>query len=514
LARDNFTTKVIERIRGRVANRCSNPLCRVQTTGPATDDDKVNIIGIAAHIHAASEGGPRYKAAMTPRQRKSMENGIWLCANCSIDIDKDVARYSPELLNEWKKEAERLAREELGQKLPGKNDAINTVTSALTGLPTVFLPQAIGNTIKATTNVLENLDSRFVINAAYNENVTTFTLSAKEDVKASLEIKPEYAQEFSFKLEKLINHGEVLEVDTELVQLKGSRLLEEMTSHFKQGKLRLLPPLRKKALVKLVLVGDDGDIHLVEDVRGELIAGKKTMSFNGSTYDGLFSVDFTSELSSFGTQPLNFNFGVDFDKFLNVPVTQLSNFDDVYTFYERINAGQKLVLNLEIEGKLLIKGTLDDIRGQSNFQYIHSCINFVHICRNILNYLNIDVTFSPGFNILPGIFDLLSNINAIITGNNVFSADRYGSASTVIIIKDKQAAEMMIEDGPRAMSFEQTETSTIDLFGHSVTLPKISIMFDKVVPHLEVDINDIQAGQAISVKWFFEPDCMCTIAFI
>lgn len=54
LARDNFSKAIIETLKARVAHRCSNPDCRVPTSAPSSND-KVNSIGIAAHICAASQ---------------------------------------------------------------------------------------------------------------------------------------------------------------------------------------------------------------------------------------------------------------------------------------------------------------------------------------------------------------------------------------------------------------------------------------------------------------------------
>ena len=101
MARDDFAPKTIETLKARVAHRCSNPDCRVPTSAPS-DKNMVTSIGIAAHICAASPGGPRFNSSMSPEERKSINNAIWLCSNCSIDIDRDIVRYSVEILNEWK----------------------------------------------------------------------------------------------------------------------------------------------------------------------------------------------------------------------------------------------------------------------------------------------------------------------------------------------------------------------------------------------------------------------------
>lgn len=72
----------------RVGIKCSNPDCRKPTSGPSDEGNKKHInIGVAAHICAASEGGPRYDAAMSSEARAAFDNGIWLCQSCAKMID-------------------------------------------------------------------------------------------------------------------------------------------------------------------------------------------------------------------------------------------------------------------------------------------------------------------------------------------------------------------------------------------------------------------------------------------
>lgn len=101
LSRDNFTTKTVDILAKRVGYLCSNPNCRKATVGPNTAKDKATIVGVAAHITAASPRGPRYNGALTTEQRKDIENGIWLCVNCSTLIDKDSNAFPVKLLNHW-----------------------------------------------------------------------------------------------------------------------------------------------------------------------------------------------------------------------------------------------------------------------------------------------------------------------------------------------------------------------------------------------------------------------------
>jgi hypothetical protein len=71
MARDNFTMPTKEALAKRVAYRCSNPRCRAVTIGPHQQSSRA--VNIAAHIAAASPGGPRYACskiltAVLPRQ--------------------------------------------------------------------------------------------------------------------------------------------------------------------------------------------------------------------------------------------------------------------------------------------------------------------------------------------------------------------------------------------------------------------------------------------------------------
>lgn len=107
--RDDFDANTKQTLARRVGSRCSNPNCRKSTSGPQVNPTKSVNIGVAAHISAAAPGGKRYDAKMTSQERKSIDNGMWLCQNCAKLIDSDEKRYSVDLLNDWKRTSEHAA---------------------------------------------------------------------------------------------------------------------------------------------------------------------------------------------------------------------------------------------------------------------------------------------------------------------------------------------------------------------------------------------------------------------
>lgn len=111
--RDDFSASTKELLANRVGRRCSNPSCRKLTCCANERPDKIVNIGVAAHICAAAEGGPRYVPFMSKESRRSAHNGIWLCQNCAKLIDSDIEYYTVRLLHEWRDQAEKLAIEEV-----------------------------------------------------------------------------------------------------------------------------------------------------------------------------------------------------------------------------------------------------------------------------------------------------------------------------------------------------------------------------------------------------------------
>ena len=109
--RDNFTAATKTALALRAAHFCSNPRCLKLTVGPSSVPTKALTTGHAAHIHAASKLGPRYKATQTPEERVSIENGIWLCRECGVIVDSDELGHTDNQLRKWKTDHETMVSE-------------------------------------------------------------------------------------------------------------------------------------------------------------------------------------------------------------------------------------------------------------------------------------------------------------------------------------------------------------------------------------------------------------------
>jgi hypothetical protein len=138
--RHEFSRDVVERLAKRAGYRCSRPDCGVPCVGPSDESSSAySNIGRAAHITAASPGGPRFDPALTPEDRRSIDNAIWLCASDAALIDTDTATFTVALLQIWKKAHGERVRSEIN-RVPGLVEArdaafldwVNRIRSLLT----------------------------------------------------------------------------------------------------------------------------------------------------------------------------------------------------------------------------------------------------------------------------------------------------------------------------------------------------------------------------------------------
>ena len=110
MAAPDFLQTTVDLIAYRSAYICANPNCNRLTIAPSMVDVKSMIkIGEAAHIHDAREKTIRFDKSLSEEDRAKAENGIWLCASCHTEIDKNRGQDFPaSTLKQWKSDHEEL----------------------------------------------------------------------------------------------------------------------------------------------------------------------------------------------------------------------------------------------------------------------------------------------------------------------------------------------------------------------------------------------------------------------
>jgi len=109
--RDDFSANTKRQLALSVGTLCS--ICGKATHGPNDDFSGAINNGIAAHITAAAQGGPRYDGSLSVEERKSFKNGIWVCSDHGSLIDKVPLQFSVDDLNGYKHRAMQSQKDKL-----------------------------------------------------------------------------------------------------------------------------------------------------------------------------------------------------------------------------------------------------------------------------------------------------------------------------------------------------------------------------------------------------------------
>ena len=170
--RDEFSARVKKIAAQRTGYRCS--LCSISTIGPSHKSSvSTACIGEAAHICAAAPKGARYDPFMTPEERASVDNCIWMCKIHARVIDVDEAKYTVDYLRELKIKAEKYAEDAISDVDIFRN-TYNTLGEDVSSLNAHFLQMIQEGNFDLLRNILENYTN--TISSTYDELVLRYKI--------------------------------------------------------------------------------------------------------------------------------------------------------------------------------------------------------------------------------------------------------------------------------------------------------------------------------------------------
>lgn len=515
--RDNFTPAVKQKLRERAGNKCSNPNCRNITTGPGEGIDKVLHVGDAAHICAASPEGPRYDSSMTPEERKSIRNGIWLCTLCSRLIDHKYSDHPIELLHDWKNQAEALATSEIGKAAIDKTTVSKEVAAILTGTPSLST-DIISNAHKSATTALEALDPRFTVNSRYENKKTTFEISTNKDVKVNIKIESTPENNFQEKITRLFEEGEDLTIPGSAIISTGSPLLDhvmiESNKNGGTGTLQFSAP-RNKTIIKIHLEDDNGQrIQEIDDIHGYYQAGFKSVRFEGDIFDNILSLSMKIHVDevNFGKLTINPNFNA----WENVEVSNLPNYEEALEFFRNLANGKKIVLRIKHKGKVVIHSNPHPfemremaLESLSLFRYIDKCVQLSRIINKNIYYKKCSISEEE----YKQLMDYTSQgLPALIHKADTLPEGKI--ESTIIINDDLNNLEAIKKHNtPSNLKIKELSNSTILVFGQEILIPKKILNFNGVTPRIKEIFNSSEDEKSAVIEWIPSDDFYWTVDY-
>lgn len=425
----NFAPSTIRLLRDRVASLCSNPDCRKSTIAASLEtNDKTTIIGEAAHIKAASSGAgaARFDDNMSYDERRSIDNGIWLCKNCHRMIDREPIKYSVETLKRWKAETEEYASKNLGVKYRTDEDIKESQQSLLSIMPLSLINKALSNVHGSVVQTLGVLDNRLKLSTKFDNEATVYNVEPKDDSYVPTISIKEFSNESNIrKYKDLILHGLDCDIDGDIDFSSDSNLINKLLNDtgidFKKASIKRI----NKVDAYLKIPYQDLDVNkTVIKINGYLTHGLKTVSFIGNL-ENYFNIkfvvmDISDELIDDTVQNVNMSFC--FDDWNGKNIRSLEKLEDLHTLINEIcdNENASIGLFTSETHTFLAKAKINDTPNNDNIEQIKWFLTYIYKAFKICDYLNYDAFVCLDSIILEKDYEQIIDVYEAIFENKIY----------------------------------------------------------------------------------------------
>jgi hypothetical protein len=500
--RDNFTNATIRKLKGMAGDVCSMPECRVITGGAKSLRDNTYSIGVAAHICAASPGGPRYDPLMTKEQRRSYENGVWLCEIHARLIDEDPNRFPVSKLKAWKDEAELWSMSSVGQQLMTKLEheqntryAVGrTVLEIMGGGDPLKAP--IQNIVTSYEENLSNIDPRFSVKLIKGPtgNFEHHIFAKKEDANFNINFKNvRKGSAIESSLKRLIDYGEAAEFGPGDFEFSGSKLFESLSTGT-QGKITI-ENTGKPIELSISLIADNNQEIELATFNCKLISGAKYGTIKGKAYAGLLEILFV--FSMHGEPPkVTLTFNPNF--WINQEISRLGYFSKIQKISKALTNRTNIKFSIELirehQSYPIGVGDANDTKGFIANLAWH--IEILQAARKISQKIS-DPIFARAFDISKEDEDSIMQYSELAEGDiieNVKAGHEFckGEFSSEGLANFESLQD---EQSESTIRFVENESTFFNLLGNKIKAPPINIAISQCIVNRFTYIDEKTKGR-------------------
>lgn len=508
----DFSDGVKQTLFREVNGHCAAPGCDKYTSaGKAGKPEESFVLGEAAHICAASPGGPRYDRTMSDEERESSSNGIWLCRAHAREIDVDPDRFTAQHLREWKRLAIERARSRIDTKPYRYQEAIDLVRQLLpiAGHTPLPLSGAIQELLRVTDHALQELDPRFIVQSDLLGGQRYVHLSpVGESVDLSIRIADGHVQEFWEKNQRLLDHAEPMTMPLDVVEFESPLFRELLTE---RGGIFSVDPVPQPALNTLELHHPTtGEVRHYESFLGQVRRGNQSMTFEGSTCGGLFVMSYQCLRGTPSTFP-RMSIAIRLEMWEGRPLHHLPYLENAREIFAAIAEGWLLRTALKVEGQTAFSGELTFNPDQKAFfESSSQFLKYTYLCQQVAKRFGVEVQFKDSATYSLRQLGEMRTVLRLASGEKLEVDPQHAPDGLQHIIPtDAVLLEYpdLTEKGTETIVCTRTG-GTLDLFGTKLPLPHLYVELTAVHHRYATEPVD-KDRMRVHVRFERAADCRC-----
>lgn len=457
---------------------CSKPGCSAHTISSNVNQTGHAGIHNVAHICSAApgSGAKRYDPDQTEEERKSPENGIWLCANHATMIDSDDENYSVKELRSWKRQALKRSNDLLGQPSFSPSELNRAIHAAVGHHKSYEITHESGPLVIESLNAyqarLAELDDRLNFHTTASANMIRHVVTAKEGTSPTIGLRfsKEVSAEINDKLSRLQRRGESFIVHSGDFSFSGSALFEAFNVYNPNFLLEVLPT--KKAVETSVYLVAGGKQILFANFESELKGGVDAFSVQGSGLNGLFSLTFSIDSL---TKEVGLVFNSSIGGWLGQDLRNVQHYSKMMKALSFINENPdvRFMVECEIGNRTItlpsgVQGDYENLMSflKNNINALSIAVNFASLVPERLRINNLEFSASS---IESAEFYYFASNNEIIT-NYTFGEQMF--TASLFDLPEKFITEFMAGGEGNIMTLINADGEVVKFFGNAIVCPK------------------------------------------
>lgn len=507
---DDFSEPVKRELALRVGHRCSNPDCEHGTAGPAEDPERSINLGTAAHINAASKKGPRYKKEQTPEERRSIDNGIWLCAVCGRKVDSDKSKHTEELLRAWKQQAEAAATMRTHQKPLSQLDVQQQIAATLYGSPSGQSLRAFTNTKAAVTAHLNSLDPRMRAKVSYVDDAQHVEVWAiQEGVQMNMTFEGADIDPMRTALNEILKHGRSASVELRRMKVSGSPLFEHL---HEDGpvKLEMWSP-DTPASVRFLMTDEAGSTRrCVATLEGTAVSGAESLTATVSAYDGVMKLEIRVPFRSIQPRSADMQLTLDIGPWDGKDIRLIADLTALADLLEGWNNGLKLELEVFIDERRIASFDGTKLTHDGFIKQHATRMVYLRNARTLSEHFNRRISFVDDYYPTWNEFAAVSRAAAAIARTLIPKSDPTSEDLYVAVDEDFLAErEKYLQQPNIAFQLVVAAEGDVPVFGQVLRIPPVLAYFSGRI----VDVVELQEQGGFHAVIRRNPGTSTTFAF-
>jgi hypothetical protein len=234
----------------------------------------------------------------------------------------------------------------------------------------------------------ERLDSRFAIEVGFIKGNTMLTLVPRETVKGLVRV---LGPQSSAKLTELVEKGNPTHFERSELELEGSRIFTELLREATRGGITLHAVKRVACSVSILTRDENGgERPLFTNLASVIEAGTRELRVDVTIAHSPLTLHCTAGITQESRlAPGKFNTSFEYQQWMGQDLLHVAHFEGVRSFVQSANAGNPLVLQVDIDGNRLFRAAIN-LTDSESFASINPILELLELARRIARHLAVE----------------------------------------------------------------------------------------------------------------------------